>query len=53
MDSQESSANAIVAKSPKRTKSLSGDDCVEIMLGAGTGKQILDMDFYLLHAVIS
>lgn len=54
MDSRESSANAVVAKTIRNDfSSIIGDDCVEIMLAAGTGKAVFDMDFATCYLAVN
>jgi len=54
MDSRESSANSIVSRTVRNDfSSIIGDDCVEIMLAAGTGKEVFDMDFGTCYIAVN
>ncbi len=54
MDCRESTGNRIAAGTVRNDfASVVGDDCVELMFAAGTGKKILDPDFHTYYIALN
>ena len=54
MDCRESTGNRIAAATVRNDfASVVGDDCVELMFAAGTGKKILDPDFHTYYIALN